>query len=118
MANLQAEAGIIALKLSKIEILGACHYSLKMPLSELQSIEFVANPWTANTMRGLRAPGTGIPFVIMLGTLRNFKGWKAFCAVYKKGPAIVLKWKSGSFNEWIVSANEEVFNLLQKSVAN
>ena len=57
-------------------------------------------------MKGMRAPGTGIPGLIMLGTLRNFRGWKAFCAVHGKGPAVVINWKSGEFTAWIFSSEK------------
>lgn len=57
-------------------------------------------------MRGVRAPGTGIPFLIMLGTLRNFRGWRAFCAVYKKRPAVIINFKSGKFNSWIITTED------------
>ena len=41
-------------------------------------------------LRGLRAPGTGIPGVIALGTWRS-KGAKDFAAVYRGGPAVVVE---------------------------
>jgi hypothetical protein len=115
MAKLEVIDGNIFLKLSKLEVLGACHRSLRMPMSELLEMKMIDNPWTSETMRGMRAPGTGIPYIIMLGTLRNLKGWKAFCAIYKKKPVVVLSWKSGSFNQWIVTANQEE---LPKSLVN
>ena len=106
MAKLEVKDEYVLLKLSKLEALGACHRSLQMPITELQKVEFVENPWTSQTMRGMRAPGTGIPYIIMLGTLRNLKGWKAFCAVYKRKPVAVLSWKSGIFNQWIITADQ------------
>jgi hypothetical protein len=111
MARLEVIDEYVLLKLSKLEALGACHRSLRMPISELLEVEFVENPWTSKTMRGMRAPGTGIPYTIMLGTLRNLKGWKAFCAIYKRNPVVVLSWKSGEFSQWIVTADESAISL-------
>ncbi len=106
MAKLEVKDEYVLLNLSKLEALGACHRSMKMPITELLKVEFVENPWTSRTMRGMRAPGTGIPYLIMLGTLRNLKGWKAFCAIYKRKPVAVLSWKSGPFNQWIITADQ------------
>lgn len=106
MAKLEAKDEYVLLNLSKLEALGACHRSLQMPITELLTVEFVENPWTSKVMRGMRAPGTGIPYIIMLGTLRNLKGWKAFCAIYNRKPVTVLTWKSGPFNQWIMTADQ------------
>ena len=106
MAKLELKDEYVLLKLSKLEALGACHRSLQMPITDLLKVEFVENPWTSQTMRGMRAPGTGIPYIIMLGTLRNLKGWKAFCAIYKRKSVAVLTWKSGQFNQWIITADQ------------
>ena len=106
MAKLEVKDEYVLLNLSKLEALGACHRSLQMPITELLTVEFVENPWTSKTLRGVRAPGTGIPYIIMLGTLRNLKGWKAFCAIYKRKPVAVLHWKSGQFNQWIITADK------------
>lgn len=113
MATLEIRDGILHLKMSGLEQLGSCHGPVKMPISEIRSVEFLDDPWTSKTMRGMRAPGTGIPYVIMLGTLRNFRGWKAFCAIYKRKPALVITWKSGPFNQWIVTAPKEALALFE-----
>ena len=107
MATFEVRDGILHLKMSALEQLGSCHRPVEMPISEIENIEFLADPWTSSTMRGMRAPGTGIPYVIMLGTLRNFRGWKAFCAIYKRKPVTVITWKSGPFSQWIVTSNRE-----------
>ena len=105
MALLKLQDNKVKISLSNWEKIGALHRDPEMPFSEIESIEFVTDPWTSKIMRGVRAPGTGIPYVIMLGTLRNFRGWKAFCAVYKRKPAVVINFKSGSFNSWIVTSD-------------
>ena len=94
------------LQLSPWEKLGAFHGDLRMPISDIESFRLVSNPWTSEIMRGVRAPGTGFPYLIMLGTLRNFRGWRAFCAIYKKRPAVIINFKSGKFNSWIVTTED------------
>jgi len=113
MAKLIKRDGFIYLSLSAWEQVGALHAPVKMPETELLSVEYVENPWNSKVMRGMRAPGTGVPYLIMLGTLRNLRGWKAFCAIYKRKPAIVISWKSGPFNQWIVTAPKEELALFE-----
>jgi hypothetical protein len=103
VATVIEESGYFVLKLSFLEKLGSFHSSIRIPKSELKSVGETQNPWARREgMKGLRAPGTGIPGVIMLGTLR-YKGGKDFAAVYGRRPVKVYEFKSGSFKRWIVS---------------
>ena len=106
MAHLKVHEGEITLHLSHWEKLGSFHGDLKMPISEIESFKSVSNPWKSEIMKGFRAPGTGFPYLIMLGTLRNFRGWRAFCAIYRKRPAVVINFKAGKFNRWIVTTDD------------
>ena len=100
MAHLVIINGNVALTLSFWERLGAFHGSPTTQLSNIESIEVIDNPWSSQYLKGFRAPGTGIPFVIMLGTLR-YKGGKDFCAIYKRKPNAIVILKSGPFKRWI-----------------
>ena len=53
-------------------------------------------------MQGIRAPGTGIPWVIMLGTLRCKNG-KDFAVVYGRGSAKIYEFSGQPFSRWIVT---------------
>ena len=116
MANLLISNDQLLLKMTFLEQIGSFHSPVKMPISEVTSFEYVTNPWKSNVMRGLRAPGTGFPYLIMLGTLRNFRGWKAFCAIYKRKPVIVVNWKSGPFSQWIVTSSEADYLSLKEKI--
>ena len=103
MAKVIEEGNELVLKLSRLEKLGAFHTSIRAPKNSLVEIKEMANPWSrSDGMKGLRAPGTGCPKVIMLGTLRKRKG-KDFAAVYGRGSANVYVFKGQSFSQWIVS---------------
>ena len=103
MAKVIEEGNDLVLKLSRLEKLGAFHTSIRAPKNSLLEIKEMANPWSrSDGMKGLRAPGTGCPKVIMLGTLRKRKG-KDFAAVYGRGSAKVYVFKGQSFSQWIVS---------------
>jgi hypothetical protein len=57
------------------------------------------------TLRGVRAPGTGIPGVISLGT-RRATGVRDFAAVYRNRPALVIDLDGAGFNRLIVSVDD------------
>ena len=107
MAIIILEDGTLTLHLSKFEVLGAFHRSPQSSLSNLQEIKRVENPWSSTVMRGMRAPGTGIPFVIMLGTLR-YRGGKDFAAIYGRNPAYVLRFKGEEFNSWLITDSSKL----------
>jgi hypothetical protein len=100
MPNLEINRDKLRLKLSPLEILGAFHFSPEVALSEVESVEVIENPWSSDVLKGVRAPGTGIPFVIMLGTMRYLKG-KDLVAIYRRKPAAIVTFRSGEFKRWI-----------------
>ena len=100
MAHLVISGETLQLKLSAWEILGAFHSSPTADLDQVQSIEVEENPWVREVLKGTRAPGTGIPFVVMLGTMRYSKG-KDFVAIYRRRPAAVITFTGGEFKRWI-----------------
>jgi hypothetical protein len=102
MAKVIESAGVLTLKLSRLEKMGALHGDISVASNELISKTEVPNPWTKEHLRGVRAPGTAIPYVILLGTMR-FKGGKDFCAIYKRTPAMIYEFADAPFKRWIVS---------------
>ena len=96
---LSTEAGL-TLRLSRWEKAGALHGDLQVPWSQVASVSHVEDLW--RELRGMRAPGTGIPEVIMLGTTRG-RGWKDFCAVYRHRPGSVVVLREGPFARWLVT---------------
>ena len=102
MAKVIESAGVLTLKLSRLEKMGALHGDISVASNELISKTEVPNPWTKEHWRGVRAPGTAIPYVILLGTMR-FKGGKDFCAIYKRTPAMIYEFADAPFKRWIVS---------------
>jgi hypothetical protein len=70
MALLVREGDVLRLELSFWEKIGAFHSSPHAPLSALESVTYYKSPWSMSVLRGVRAPGTGFPFVILLGTMQ------------------------------------------------
>jgi hypothetical protein len=103
MAKVELVADEYILRLSRWERLFALHHELRASKDSLESVTRISDPWTRKTIRGFRAPGAAIPYVILLGTMR-FRGGKDFTAIYKRKPADVYTFSAGEFNRWIVSA--------------
>lgn len=99
MAKLVIDGDKARLQLSLLEALGAVHASPQIDLTEIESVEIVPNPWTNRILKGIRI-GTGIPFLVLLGTMK-YVGGKDFCAIYKRRPNAVISLKSGPFKRWI-----------------
>jgi len=92
----------IKLSLSIGEKLAALHGDLNASKSDLISRKVVENPWRSGLLKGVRAPGTAIPFYLLLGTMR-YKGGKDFTIIYRNKPVELLEFKSGPYKRWIIS---------------
>jgi hypothetical protein len=104
---LRTDGTTVECVLSRWETVGALHRSPTAALADLERIRLVPDPWRAEVLRGMRAPGTGIPWVILLGTMRR-RGGKDFCAVRGRRPAYVLDFARGEFDRWVVSADRGI----------
>ena len=98
----------ITYKLTPIEKLGAFGNSPTANVTNLVTYFREENPWTVKTMRGIRAPGTGFPYIIMLGTLWHRRG-RDFCVVYKRRPVLVLEFRNEKFKRWVIPMTEANF---------
>lgn len=104
-------------QLTPLESLGALAKSPTAKVSNLVSINRFDDPWKERVLRGIRAPGTGFPFQIMLGTMR-FWSRRDFVVVYKRRPVFVLEFKDENYERWIIPAepNEVLVNKLQEEM--
>ena len=100
MAILVIEGTELKLQLSPLEKVAACWPAPQALLSQVESIEFADELWTTQVLQGVRAPGTGIPFVVMIGVMRRLKT-KDFCVIKRKEPGVIISFSSGSFQRWI-----------------
>jgi hypothetical protein len=105
MAQLVSTTQGLILKLSRWERLGSLHSDLMIPWENVESISSVEDLWSQ--LRGIRAPGTGIPGVIMLGTAR-YRGAKDFCAVYKHHPGVIVVTKNEAYARLLVTTDQSV----------
>jgi hypothetical protein len=100
VATFEIESGDLCLRLSWLEKLEASHGNLRIPLASVSSVRSVTTAWPE--LRGIRAPGTGIPNVVAVGTRRGRFG-KDFAVVHGKGPAVVVELEGARYRHLIVT---------------
>jgi len=102
MARIIDHGDELELSLTKREKFASLHGNLIASKSDLISRKVVENPWRSGILKGVRAPGTAIPFYLLLGTMR-YKDGKDFTIIYRNKPVEVLEFKSGPYKRWIIS---------------
>jgi hypothetical protein len=103
VASLRVEAGELVLTLSPVEKVEGFHGSIRVPVSSVRSVRNVDDPWTE--LRGMRAPGTGVPGVISVGTRRG-GGIRDFVAVHGGGPAVVVDLEDAEFDRFVITTDD------------
>jgi hypothetical protein len=105
MAKVQVVGDQIQLKLSIWEKLGALHGDLNAPIAAISKVEFAEKLWGSETLRGVRAPGTALPYVVLLGTLRGLK-YRDFVAMKGRGEGAIITFSEGPFARWIFTLEQ------------
>lgn len=103
MATFETQGNDLCLRLSWVEKLEAVHGDVAVPLASVGSVRAVVSAWPE--LRGIRAPGTGIPRVIAVGTLRGKFG-RDFVVVHGKGPAVVVELQGADYERLIVTCED------------
>jgi len=105
MARIKRVGDDVILELSFLEKLGALHGSPRTSVGSIEKVEFIDQLWGSSTLRGVRAPGTALPYVVLLGTLRG-RRYRDFVAMVGRGEGVVLTLKSGPFARWIFTLKQ------------
>ena len=105
MARILKIGNELVLELSFWEKMGALHLSPRTSIDSIESIEFIDQLWGSSTLRGVRAPGTALPYVVLLGTLRG-RNYRDFVAMKGRGEGVVITLKSGPFARWIFTMRQ------------
>jgi hypothetical protein len=95
----------LVLELSFWERVGAIHSSPRVTLRDVTKVEFVEELWSKEVLRGVRAPGTAIPFVVLLGTMRGRK-YCDFTAIKGRKAGAVIHFSEGPFERWIFTLRQ------------
>jgi len=105
MAKVAKVGDELILELSFWEKMGALHLSPRTSIDSVESIEFIDQLWGSSILRGIRAPGTALPYVVLLGTLRG-RNYRDFVAMKGRGEGVVITLKSGPFARWIFTVRQ------------
>jgi hypothetical protein len=103
MATLRREGGELVVLLNDLEKLGGLRGGPRVPLTAIRDVRVTDTPF--RELRGMRAPGTGIPGVVALGTWR-YRGGKDFAALYRGGPALVIELEGAGLTRLLISAHD------------
>jgi len=82
VADLTIEGGDLVVALTKLERAESFHDDIRVPVSSVRSVTVIDD--LLKEVHGVRAPGTGIPGVTMVGTLVS-KGDKTFAVIHHDG---------------------------------
>ena len=105
MAKVVQVGDELILELSFWEKMGALHSSPRVSAHSVEKVEFIDELWGSDILRGVRAPGTALPYVLLLGTLRG-RRYRDFVAMRGRGEGVVLTLRSGPFARWIFTLRQ------------
>ena len=100
MATVTVDGSQLVVKMSELEKFEAVHPDVHVPLSTVRAVRVVDDAWPE--LRGIRAPGTGIPGVIAVGTRRGSFG-KDFAVVHGQERAVVVELDGASYARIVVT---------------
>jgi hypothetical protein len=102
MAKVIESSTGITLELSLLEKIFGFKSGISVDKDLLIKRYTVNNPWSREVIKGIRAPGAAVPYLVLLGTMR-YRGGKDFTAIYKRGPVEIFEFKDSQFDRWIIS---------------
>jgi len=100
MARIVIADGTVTLALSLVERLEGFRGDITAATTSVTRAWPSDDLWSE--LRGIRAPGTGLPGVISVCTRRGSFG-KDFAAVHGRGPGVVVEFDGEPFQRWVVS---------------
>jgi hypothetical protein len=103
MANLIIDDHTVVVSLSAMEKVEAFHGDVTVPRSAVVGSRIV--PDGMAEVHGVRAPGTSLPGVIMVGVWRSGPG-ATFAACHGRGPAIVIDLDGAKFDRLVVTVGD------------
>jgi len=103
MAQLLIDDDAITVSLSTTEKVQAVHGDVAVPRSALVAARVVQDGMAE--VHGIRAPGTSLPGVVMVGTWRQ-TGRTTFVACHGARPAVVVDLKDARFDRLVVTVDD------------
>lgn len=99
MAQVSVTSDHLTVTLSRREKVGGLLRDLTVPIAEVREVEVVPDALAA--VRGLRAPGLGIPGVRKIGTWRGRHG-KTYVSASRREPGLVITLADARYDRVVV----------------
>ncbi|HEY7859612.1 MAG TPA: hypothetical protein VIC82_14030 [Candidatus Nanopelagicales bacterium] len=103
MAQILLAADTLSVSMTDVEKLEALHGDVVVARSSVTKAR-VASDGMAE-LHGIRAPGTGLPGVIAVGTWRD-QGSKTFAVCHGRRPAVVIELKGEAYDRLVVTLDD------------
>jgi len=103
VAELCVDGDELVLHMSGPEKAEGFHGDIRVSLRAVSGVRAVDTAWPE--LRGVRAPGTGMPNVIAVGTRRGGFG-KDFAAVHGTGSAVVVELEGAEYGRFVVTVDD------------
>lgn len=103
MAHLVIDDMSVTVVLSELEKLETLHGDVTVPRSAVVGARVV--PVAMSEVHGLRAPGTGLPGVVVAGTFRG-KDKRTFAVCHGRGPGLVIALIDAAYDEIVVTLDD------------
>ena len=100
MARVVTSGETVTLALTRVERLEGFRSDIVAPVASVRAVDDL---WSE--LRGIRAPGTGIPRVIAVCTCRGSFG-KDFAAVHGRAAGVVVEFDGEPFQRWVVTVDD------------
>ncbi|WP_127781754.1 hypothetical protein [Rhodococcus sp. X156] len=103
MATIVLSDSILRVRLNVGEHVGGLLRNLQVPASSVRDVELVPNGLKA--LRGLRAPGLGLPGLRAIGTWRH-KGERTMVSVRRGQPAVRVRLSGQRFDTLLIGMDD------------
>jgi hypothetical protein len=103
MATLERSGPALRIRFTRAEKLAGLVRDVDVPVKAVRSAEVVADPLTA--LRGLRAPGLGLPGLRAIGTWRS-RGTRTLVSVRRSQPAVRIELTGQRYDSLLIGADD------------
>lgn len=93
----------LTVSLTDLEQVEALHRDLTVPRSAVTDVRAVSDGMAE--LHGIRAPGTGLPGVIAVGTWRD-RGTTTFAVCHGRHPAVVVTLRGQSYDRLVITVEQ------------
>ncbi|MHB1801986.1 MAG: hypothetical protein ACYCU5_10095 [Actinomycetes bacterium] len=103
MAQIRIDDTTVTIVLSVAEKVEAVHGDLTFPRSAVVTVRTI--PDAMAEVHGLRAPGTGIPGLLLAGTWRG-PGGTVFALCHGSGPGVVIQLTGAAYDQVVMTVDD------------